>query len=75
MFNSRVPTFEHNTVVFNNDGGYILHKQTGRRMSFIERDGVYFVRMKMPGLDDMKVDLSANEQGDDPMSGFTRQEP
>ena len=35
-------------VVFQNQGGYIVHNATGRKINFVERDGVYFVRMTSP---------------------------
>ena len=50
-----------------------MHKKTGRKINFVEREGVYFVRMKMP--DVMEVDSEGNPDADDPMSGFARPEP
>ena len=65
-----------NIVVFKDRGGYILHKHSGRRIHFIEREGVYFVKMKLPSSNDMDVDpKSMASSGDDPMSGLTRPEP
>ena len=36
-----------NKVVFNLDGGYIKHKATGNKMYFVEREGIYFIKMKI----------------------------
>ena len=36
-----------NKVVFEDEGGYILEKATGKKMYFIEREGVYFIKMKI----------------------------
>ena len=63
-----------NVVVFQEQGGYILHKKSGRRINFIEREGVYFVKMKLPTNPDdaMEVDSSLDESS---RSGFARPEP
>ena len=46
-----------NKVVFDDDGGYILHKATGNKMRFVEREGVYFIKMKIvTSPDSMDVD-------------------
>ena len=54
-----------NRVVFDDDGSYILEKATGRRIEFVERERVYFVRMKMKDVGDL-VEV------DDSQSGFHR---
>ena len=54
-----------NMVVFQNQGGYIVHKATGRNINIVDRDGVYFVRMKL--LECIAKDVESNE------SGFSRQ--
>ena len=48
-------------VVFRNQGGYIVHKVTGRKINFVENDGVYFVRMKCPEC--TTKDVETNEPG------------
>jgi hypothetical protein len=48
-----------NDVVFNDGGGYILHRQSKRRIEFVEREGVYFIRMKITGA----VNRGGNESG------------
>ena len=45
-----------NKVVFNLDGGYIKHKATGNKMYFVEREGVYFIKMKI-------LDVESPESG------------
>ena len=50
-----------NMVVFQNQVGYIVHKTTGRKINFVDRDGVYLVRMKLPGC--MAKDVESNESG------------
>ena len=37
-----------NMVVFQYQGGFIVHKTAGRKINFVDRDGVYVVRMKLP---------------------------
>jgi hypothetical protein len=37
-----------NKVVFQDHGGYIVNNNTGRKINFVDRDGVYSVRMKLP---------------------------
>ena len=37
-----------NRVVFQDQGGYIVNKSTGRNINFVDNNGVYFVRMKLP---------------------------
>ena len=68
----RPPHSQGNAVVSNDEGGYIVHKKTGRQIHFVEREGACFVRMKMPNA--MQVDSEGTPDGDDPMSGFTRPE-
>ena len=70
-----------NIVVFHEDGGSILHKQSGRRINFSEREGVYTVEMKLPGFsndDSMDVDTEPmnvdTHQDMDRTPGFTRPE-
>ena len=36
-----------NRVIFNDGGGYIEHTVTRRRIDFIEREGVYFIKMNL----------------------------
>ena len=38
-----------NDVGFNDTGGFIRNRTTGRMISFVERKGVYFVNMKILG--------------------------
>ena len=46
-------------IVFNDGGGYILHRQSKRRIEFVEREGVYFIKMKITGA----VSRGGNESG------------
>ena len=50
-----------NMVVFQDQGGCIVHKVTDGKNSFAERDGVYFVRMTFP--DCTAKDVETNESG------------
>ena len=50
-----------NRVAFQYQGGYIVHKATGRKNNFVDNDGVYFVRMKLPGC--ITKDVESNESG------------
>ena len=36
-----------NRVIFNDGGGYIEHSVTRRRIDFVEREGVYFIKMNI----------------------------
>ena len=54
-----------NDIVFNDGGGYILHRQSKRRIVFVEREGVHFIKMKIMGA----VSRGGNE------SGVARREP
>ena len=38
-----------NGIVFNDGGGYIIHHQSKRRIDFVEREGVSFMKMKIVG--------------------------
>ena len=38
---------EKHRVVFEDDGGNVLHKPTGQRFDFIISSGVYFIKMKV----------------------------
>ena len=38
-----------NDIVFTEDGGYIQHRPSRRRVDFVERECVYFIQMKMLG--------------------------
>ena len=48
-------------VVFQNQEGYIVHKANYRKIYVVDRDGVYFVRMKLPGC--ITKDVESNESG------------
>ena len=50
-----------NMVVFQDQGGYIVHKVTGRKINFVERDGVYIVRIHFPEC--TIKDVETNESG------------
>ena len=52
-----------NDIVFTEDVGYIEHRTSGRRIVFTEREGVYFVRMRITGPD----------SSDQDPAGFARQ--
>ena len=76
ILNVRRIVKQGNIVVFQEQGGYILHKKTGRQINFIEREGVYFVKMKLPGLNDDTEAMQVDTAGDDGNpAGFARQEP
>ena len=63
-----------NRVMFTDDGGYIEHKVTGRRIDFVEREGVYFVKMKILGLvEDMPTPVCSCQALDAPSPDFHRQ--
>ena len=51
-------------MILNEHGGYILHKESGRQIPFVEREGVYFIKMKI---------LGAKVENSEP--GFGRQGP
>ena len=53
-----------NKVMFQAQGGRIVNKNTGRKLNLVDRDGVYFVRMKLPG--------SAAQNVEPNKSGFSR---
>lgn len=74
MLSVRQIVKQGNTVAASNGGGYILNKQNERHINVIERESVYFVCMKVPGPDELKVDLEGNQAGDYPMLGFVRPE-
>ena len=38
-----------NAIVFIEDGGYIQHRTSRRKIDFVEREGVYFIKMKILG--------------------------
>ena len=48
-----------NDIVFNYGAGYILHRHSRRRIDFVEREGVYFIKMKILG----GVRRESNESG------------
>ena len=45
----RYPWQLPHTRVFNDDGGYIIHRQSKRHSDFVEREGVYFIEMNTVG--------------------------
>ena len=47
-----------NMVCFQDEGGFILGKKLGRKIDFVEREGVYFVRMKIKGPGDPHLDFT-----------------
>ena len=50
-----------NRVVFQDQGGYIVNKNTGRKINFVDKNGVYFVRMKLP--ESPAQNVRSNESG------------
>ena len=48
IFSVRKMVKRGNMVVFQYQGGYIVHKVTGRKINVVDRDGVYFVRIQLP---------------------------
>ena len=34
-----------NKVIFEDEGGYILNVKTGKRLNFVEKHGVYFIKI------------------------------
>ena len=58
-----------NYVKFRRGGGYIFNAKTGKKLPFVERQGVYFVKVKvldpLPGdaIDDMDITAVFSRQG------------
>ena len=50
-----------NMLVFQNQRGYIVRSATARNIILVDRDGVYFVRMKLPEC--ATNDVEPNESG------------
>ena len=46
-----------NMVVCQGQGRFIVHKTTGRKINFVERDGVYVVRMTFPYCTNKDVEI------------------
>ena len=57
---------KQNIVTFKDGGGYIYNKQTGKKLRFVERNGVYFIKIKV-------LDPPENEACSEP--GFARHGP
>ena len=38
-----------NDIVFTEAGGYIQHRTSRRKIDFVDREGVYFIKMKILG--------------------------
>ena len=51
-------------------GGYIFNKKTGKKLYFVERQGVYFVKVKM--LEPMPGDGTSSKHEDASSSVFSR---
>ena len=54
-----------NLVKFRRGGGYIQNARTGRKLPFVERQGVYFIKVKVknPSPDDVAVESVFSRQG------------
>ena len=58
-----------NYVTSRDGGGYIQNVKTGRKMRFVERHGVYFIKVQVKAPSPGKA-----SEGVKPMSGFIRPE-
>ena len=54
---------DHNRVAFEDDGGYIHNKSTGKRIRFFEYQGVYYMKMKLKTLQPSKQDMDFARPG------------
>ena len=57
-------------TVFTGDGGYIQHRTARRRVDLVEREGMYFIKMKILGGVNPPDDTVSKKQ----TSPFARQE-
>ena len=58
---------KENYVAFRNGGGYINNVKSGKRLHFVERQGVYFIKVQVKAPSPGKA-----TDGFKPMSGFSR---
>ena len=56
-----------NYVTFRDGGGYIKNAKSGKRLHFVERQGVYFIKVQVKDPSPSKA-----VEGFKPMSGFSR---
>ena len=56
-----------NSVTFRDGGGYIKNVKSGKRLYFVERQGVYFIKVHVKAPSPGKA-----SEGFNPMSGFSR---
>ena len=39
---------EHHDTLFNDHGGKLVHRDSGKETPFVKRSGVYFIRLAIP---------------------------